>query len=87
MFLLFSLNSTSATWPKKFDAPQVKYEETKLDSFYKYTTKSYTIFSNQRIREDSISKIANVAESVNGAIKLFPISLQKNMKNGRYIQD
>ena len=82
MFLLFSLNSTSATWPKKFDAPQVKYEENKLDSFYKYTTKSYTIFSNQRIREDSISKIANVAESVNGAIKLFPISLQKNMKNG-----
>ena len=61
MFLLFSLNSTSATWPKKFDAPQVKYEENKLDSFYKYTTKSYTIFSNQRIREDSISKIANDA--------------------------
>ena len=81
MFSLFIINSDSVAWPKKFDAPQVKYKETKLESYYKYTTQSYTIFSDQRIRKDIIARIATVAESVNVAMDLFPITLQKNMKD------
>ena len=78
LFSLLTINGYAESWPKTFDAPQAKYEETELEGFFKYTTKSYIIFSDQKIDAGSIARITTVAESVNVAMSLFPIMIQKN---------
>jgi len=67
--------SHSKPWPQKFDAPKAKWTEIKTLNGYKYETNSYLIIAGQRIRQNEVTEIATLAESVQRALVLFPLQL------------
>ncbi len=67
--------SHSKPWPQKFDAPRAKWTELKTLNGYNYETNSYLIIADQRIRQNEVTEIATLAESVQRTLVLFPLQL------------
>lgn len=69
-------------WPKSYDAPPAGWRAAESAAGFAYRTNSYLILCREKLSAGRLDEIATTAESVRGALSLFPLPLLPTRAEG-----